>query len=141
MSFYLDVYNIIPPTTKRITLAPTAPITASMFVSGWVASTKISVLNSEKRKISRRQIRNRTAILLPNLPKTKNPTILSNSENCGFINTNFCYFFKHSNTTDVKICLFSSNEGVLDIWIIKFEKWYLYHIKEITICIHSTHDK
>lgn len=61
MPFYLDIYNIIPPTTKRITLALTAPITASMFVSGWVDSTKISVLNSEKRKISRRQNRNRTA--------------------------------------------------------------------------------
>lgn len=40
MYFYLDIYNSIPPTTKRITLAPTAPITASMFGSGWVDSTK-----------------------------------------------------------------------------------------------------
>lgn len=50
MYVYLNIYNIIPPRTKRKTLAPTAPISGSMFVSGCFDTTKSKVFYIKKKK-------------------------------------------------------------------------------------------
>lgn len=49
MYVYLNIYNIIPPRTKRKTLAPTAPISGSMFVSGCFDTTKSKVFYIKKK--------------------------------------------------------------------------------------------
>lgn len=62
MFFYLNIYNIIPPTIKRKTLAPTAPITGSMFGSSCFDSTKNKVFYIQK---SEKSVDDKTEILLP----------------------------------------------------------------------------
>lgn len=52
MYFYLNIYNIIPPTTKRKTLAPTVPITGSMVGISCFDSTKSKVFYIQKNEKS-----------------------------------------------------------------------------------------
>lgn len=52
MYVYLNMYNIIPPTTKRKTHAPTAPITGSMIVSCCFDTTKSKVFDMQTQEKS-----------------------------------------------------------------------------------------